>query len=141
MRPVKRTGLSLEQLSIQINSPEARAAKPGDALNRHDGALYENEEHLLQGQRQALLVVCGRLHLEPRHDQLGGAAHAVLEVGARGQPALEGPLAAPQPRLQHRQQEVVGAVDAKLDQLRVAAPLAALKSQIGVFQRCQERRN
>ena len=59
----------------------------------------------------------------------------MLEVGARGQPTLEGPLAAPQPRLQHRQEEVVGAVDAELNQLRVAPPLAALKLEIRVLRK------
>ena len=111
-------------------TPQTGAAKPGNALDRHDGALDEDEEHLLQGEREALLVLAagrgGRVHLEPCHDELRGAAHAVLEVGARGQPPLEGPLAAPQPRLQHREEEVVGAVDAQLDQLRVAPPVAAL---------------
>ena len=68
--------------------------------------------------------------LKPRHDQLRRAAHAVLEVGSGGEPALEGPLAAPQPRLQHGEEEVVGAVDAELDQLRVAPPFAALHRNI-----------
>ena len=114
---------------LQFKSPETRAAKSGNALDRHDGALDEDEEHLLQGQRQALLVFAGRrVHLEPRHDQLRRAAHAVLEVGPGREPALEGPLAAPQPRLQHREEKVVRAVDAELGQLRVAPPFAALKS-------------
>ena len=107
--------------------PETGAAEPRDALHRHDGALDEHEEHLLQCQRQALLVVVGRAHLEPRHDELRGASHAVLEVGFGREPPLEGPLAAPQPRLQHRQQEVIGAVHAEFDELWVApATLATL---------------
>ena len=116
-----------------LDSPETRAAESGNAFHRNDGALDEHEENLLQGERQALLVLAGRrVHLEPRHDQLRGAAHAVLEVGAGRHPTLEGPLAAPQPRLQHRQEEVVRAVHAELGQLRVAPPFAALQSEMSL---------
>ena len=62
----RANGTSCTHISMHalFESPETRAAESGDTLDRHDGALDEHEEHLLQGQRQALLVLAGRhVHL------------------------------------------------------------------------------
>ena len=76
--------------------PEARASQPGDALYRDRGALDEDEQQLLQGQGaaagEAAVVISAAVIAavvgQPVHDELGGAAHAVLEVRSRILPSL-----------------------------------------------------